>query len=406
MQILRNTGTDRVLDAVRPALQDGHRLDLASPTLSLFAFEALATELKRSLWRPRSSSPPLDTDLGLLGSDADRAARNRLQAHALARRAADWLASGAEVRARARTHPPGDPRGSRRRRHRRASRSTGSFALSTDGLGLTPGNPLALVQASETPGRRPPHSAPGSTRSGTRSCATPKRPSSHGRGGRTRHRPRAPARSTPSSSTPSSATARTRSTRRQIVRSATGIRDTVVWNKLYAFQRDGVVAAIDKLARYGGCIIADSVGLGKTFEALAVIKYHELRNDRVLVLCPKRLRDNWTLYAANDRRNVARRRPLQLRRPQPHRPLARRRALGRPRPRARQLGQLRPRRHRRVPQLPKQEDPQEGLRDALRPAHAPHRPRGREDARAHALGHARQQPTRRPPQPDRVRHRG
>ena len=89
----------------------------------------------------------------------------------------------------------------------------------------------------------------------------------------------------------------------QIVQSATGIRNTVVWKKLYKFQRDGVVGAIDKLNRFGGCIIADSVGLGKTFEALAIIKYHELRNDRVLVLVPKRLRDNWTLYKANDRRN-------------------------------------------------------------------------------------------------------
>ena len=89
----------------------------------------------------------------------------------------------------------------------------------------------------------------------------------------------------------------------QVVKSATGIRDTEVWKKLYKFQRDGVVGAIDKLNRFGGCIIADSVGLGKTFEALAIIKYHELRNDRVLVLCPKRLRDNWSLYQANDRRN-------------------------------------------------------------------------------------------------------
>src|SRR3546814_10328617 len=89
-----------------------------------------------------------------------------------------------------------------------------------------------------------------------------------------------------------------------IIKSATGIRNTTVWNKLFKFQRDGVVGAIDKLARIGGCIIADSVGLGKTFEALAVIKYYELRNDRVLVLCPKRLRDNWTLYKANDRRHV------------------------------------------------------------------------------------------------------
>ncbi|MBL8086354.1 MAG: DEAD/DEAH box helicase, partial [Candidatus Obscuribacter sp.] len=72
----------------------------------------------------------------------------------------------------------------------------------------------------------------------------------------------------------------------------------------FKFQRDVVVGAIDKLERIGGCIIADSVGLGKTFEALAVIKYYELRNDRVLVLCPKRLRDNWALYKANDRRNI------------------------------------------------------------------------------------------------------
>ncbi|HEY0780603.1 MAG TPA: SNF2-related protein [Gemmatirosa sp.] len=90
----------------------------------------------------------------------------------------------------------------------------------------------------------------------------------------------------------------------RVVRSATGIRDTAVWKKLYRFQRDAVVGAIDKLERLGGCIIADSVGLGKTFEALAVIKYYELRNDRVLVLCPKRLRDNWTLPKANDRRNT------------------------------------------------------------------------------------------------------
>ena len=89
----------------------------------------------------------------------------------------------------------------------------------------------------------------------------------------------------------------------RIVKSATGIKNSTVWNKLYKFQRDGVFGAIDKLERYGGAIIADSVGLGKTFEALAVIKYYELRNDRVLVLCPKRLRDNWTLYASNDVRN-------------------------------------------------------------------------------------------------------
>jgi len=89
-----------------------------------------------------------------------------------------------------------------------------------------------------------------------------------------------------------------------IIRSKTGFKDTIVWNKLYKFQRDGVLGAIDKLEKYNGCIIADSVGLGKTFEALAVIKYYELRNDRVLVLCPKKLRDNWTVYTINDKRNL------------------------------------------------------------------------------------------------------
>lgn len=89
-----------------------------------------------------------------------------------------------------------------------------------------------------------------------------------------------------------------------IIRSKTGFKDTIVWNKLYKFQRDGVLGAIDKLEKYNGCIIADSVGLGKTFEALAVIKYYELRNDRVLVLCPKKLRENWTVYTVNDKRNL------------------------------------------------------------------------------------------------------
>jgi len=89
-----------------------------------------------------------------------------------------------------------------------------------------------------------------------------------------------------------------------IIRSKTGFKDTTVWNKLYKFQCDGVMGAIDKLEKYNGCIIADSVGLGKTFEALAVIKYYELRNDRVLVLCPKKLRENWTVYTINDKRNL------------------------------------------------------------------------------------------------------
>ena len=90
----------------------------------------------------------------------------------------------------------------------------------------------------------------------------------------------------------------------RIIKTKTGFKETLVWKKLYKFQCDGVLGAIDKLEKYNGCIIADSVGLGKTFEALAVIKYYELRNERVLVLCPKKLRENWTIFTVNDKRNI------------------------------------------------------------------------------------------------------
>ena len=93
-------------------------------------------------------------------------------------------------------------------------------------------------------------------------------------------------------------------TEENIIKTKTGIKESLVWNKLYKFQRDGVMGAIDKIEKYGGCIIADSVGLGKTFTALAIIRYYELRNDRVLVLAPKKLRENWTIYTRNDKRNI------------------------------------------------------------------------------------------------------
>ena len=83
------------------------------------------------------------------------------------------------------------------------------------------------------------------------------------------------------------------------IKEATGITKTKIWSMLFNFQHDAVVGAIHKLQKYNGVIIADSVGLGKTFEALAIIKYYELRNERVLVLCPKKLRGNWTGFREN-----------------------------------------------------------------------------------------------------------
>lgn len=84
---------------------------------------------------------------------------------------------------------------------------------------------------------------------------------------------------------------------------ATGFKNSVIWNKLYNFQRDAALAIINKLEKYNGCILADSVGLGKTFTALAVIKYYENRNRNVLVLCPKKLNDNWQTFRSNYKNN-------------------------------------------------------------------------------------------------------
>src|SRR5690606_11285549 len=84
----------------------------------------------------------------------------------------------------------------------------------------------------------------------------------------------------------------------------TGYQDTLVWKKLFNFQRDAAVGIITKLETYNGCILADSVGLGKTFTALAVIKYYELRNKSVLVLCPKKLADNWLNFNRNLKTNI------------------------------------------------------------------------------------------------------
>ena len=84
----------------------------------------------------------------------------------------------------------------------------------------------------------------------------------------------------------------------------TGFKESVIWNKLYDFQKDAVLGIINKLEKYNGCILADSVGLGKTFTALAVIKYYQERNKSILVLCPKKLSENWNTYKTNYKDNI------------------------------------------------------------------------------------------------------
>ena len=90
----------------------------------------------------------------------------------------------------------------------------------------------------------------------------------------------------------------------ELANEKTGFKESVIWNKLYDFQKDAVLGIINKLERYNGCILADSVGLGKTFTALAVIKYYQERNKSVLVLCPKKLSENWNTYTSNYKDNI------------------------------------------------------------------------------------------------------
>lgn len=300
MRLLRNVGADRVIDAIRPWLGDGNQLDVVSPAFSLFAFAETIRDFS-TLSAARLLLPSNGADLGLLGTEADRGARNRLQARWLARQCARWLQDKVELR-RARGSIPQGAIVIRGRDGKPVQAVLGAFSFSTEGLGVTPGNPLSLIQASET---------------AEESALLSQWFDALWAGLQTDPHNRAllidELENFAAHQDPLRIYAlilfhlfRDRGEELdedRIVKSATGIRNTVVWKKLFRFQRDGVVGAIDKLNRFGGCIIADSVGLGKTFEALAIVKYHELRNDRVLVLCPKRLRDNWTLYKANDRRN-------------------------------------------------------------------------------------------------------
>jgi SNF2-related domain len=300
MRLLRNTGADRVIDVIRPWLTPGSELDVVSPTLSLFAFGEVLREVSK-LAKARLLLPSNVNDLALLGTAADRGARNRLQSRWLAKQCATWLEQSVELR-QARDSVPQGAIVLRSQDGRPRQAVLGAFSFSTEGLGITPGNPLSLIQASETSEESILLSqwfdaqwAGFAANLNSKAAVIDElhRLAAH--------------------HDPLQAYAlillhlfRERGEELdedQIVKSATGIRNTVVWKKLFKFQHDGVIGALDKLNRFGGCIIADSVGLGKTFEALAIIKYHELRNDRVLVLCPKRLRDNWTLYKANDRRN-------------------------------------------------------------------------------------------------------
>lgn len=302
MKLLANTGGERVIDELRAALAPSSALDIATPSLSVFAFRELRDVLTR-LSKTRMVIPPLsDGGLGLLGGEADRSYRNSLQTRWLAREVSTWLEATVEVRT-ARGAISQSALIARSEIGEAGTAITGTCSLTTSGLGITPTSDLGLVQVTDAAGEAERlcqwfealwNGLPGGDEAKRALLAEVRALSED----------RSPALLYFLALRYLFQGSEGDLDEDRIIKSATGIRETTIWKRLFKFQRDGVLGAIDKLDRFGGCIIADSVGLGKTFEALAIIKYHELRNDRVLVLVPKRLRDNWTLYKSNDRRNI------------------------------------------------------------------------------------------------------
>lgn len=302
MKLIKNTGTARVADELHLAVGAGTNISLATSDFSLFAFaefrELLAQARNARVVFPNTNSAPLN----LLGTEADRPFRNQLRARWLANHCAKWIADTVEVK-EVKTPLPQSAIIVHNEQPAKRKAITGNCPFTMDGLGFTPGNQFGLIQSSETPEE---WAMFDSWFSGLWNSIPD--------GAEAKNNLLAKLQDIVAHKSPSLVYYHMlyhlfkdlgeELDEERIIKSATGIRNTLVWKKLYRFQRDGVFGAIDKLERIGGCIIADSVGLGKTFEALAIIKYYELRNDRVLVLCPKRLRDNWTLYKANDKRNI------------------------------------------------------------------------------------------------------
>ena len=279
---------------------DGAKLDVASSQFSIYAFEQLQDLLKKidrlRLLLPVRQSGSADFDL--VGNEAERPLRNRLTQQVVAEKCRVWLTAHADIRNSGAVGPVGQ--------NVFCDKNVavqGGMDFTAEGLGFVPSSrPLlatgftekvavdeivrwfaALWHAADSSGIEQE-----SLMKRLQAMASDKDPDAlyhqilyH-----------------------VFETLRGELNEDRIIKTKTGIKDHAIWKRLYKFQKDGVLGAIDKLEKHNGCIIADSVGLGKTFEALAIIKYYELRNDRVLVICPKKLRENWTIYLQNDKRNV------------------------------------------------------------------------------------------------------
>jgi hypothetical protein len=243
MRLIKNSGNDRVIDELRKALAPQSTLDIASPAFSLFAY-AEVQGLIEKLGHSRLVLPTADGhDLNLLGSEADRSFRNRLQARWIAQQCADWINNKAEVRGA----PTGLPQSTLITGHSDPTLRriiTGNCPFTTDGLGLTPGNQFSLVQCSESPEE---WSMLGSWFSALWSSLPSSPDAKNGLLARLQDivEHKAPSLIYHQIIFHLFRNLGDELDEERIVKSATGIRNTVVWKKLFKFQRDGVVGAGD-----------------------------------------------------------------------------------------------------------------------------------------------------------------
>lgn len=306
--LLDNKNQGKVIDALKESIQPDSRLSVASGFFSIYGYAALKKELARidairlllPIGKNATETSPFYLE-GLTGGDADRRFRNTLNIAKIARECAAWLEQKGDIQAV--SLPVSQNLFHIQNRNGDTTAIHGSSQFTSTGLGVVPAAGYEMNTLFSTPLET-------STLLNWFDSIW--------------HNPEATqdikafvlaqVQELFVSKSPERIYFLTlynvfrdflgELEEEKIIKTQTGIKETLIWNKLYKFQRDGVLSAIDKIEKYNGCIIADSVGLGKTFEALAIIKYYELRNDRVLVLCPKKLRENWTLYTINDRRNI------------------------------------------------------------------------------------------------------
>ncbi len=320
-KILDNKQQGRVIDELREALQPGAKLAVISAYFTIYAYEALKKELssieemrfifttpsyikQKNDFQREFYIAPRDMGNHLSGNEFELKLRNKLTQSAIAKECADWLRRKVRIRSYRETDP------AQLRLAYVANKDSeqdvaihGTVDFTSDGLGLTPsvrndsntcmygrGMTQGFLQLFESI-----WSNPSAVEDVTEKVLSEME---------VLYKENAPEAIYFIALYHIFEAYLGELTEENIIKTKTGIKESLVWNKLYKFQRDGVMGAIDKIEKYGGCIIADSVGLGKTFTALAIIRYYELRNDRVLVLVPKKLRENWTIYTQNDKRNI------------------------------------------------------------------------------------------------------